>query len=191
MIAQTMGNSVVAMCLNQHSPLSGQYTRQRMTCDQWKSGHHGAVDDPPNCGEESRAAYAAEEGISAMNEATAETVQISENDGWEWAIVEVYGHRKHCGRIREEERFGTKMLRVDVPTYTPEPTLFDAADRKLVPPKIEWVTHYYGGQAIFSLTPTDEASVMRANKPYERPSRFRLPAPYEEPDDDNEYEDDR
>ena len=33
-----------------------------------------------------------------------------EQDGFEWAIVEVLGHRKHAGRVREEERFGAKML---------------------------------------------------------------------------------
>ena len=31
-----------------------------------------------------------------------------EQDGFEWAIVEVLGHRKHAGRVREEERFGQK-----------------------------------------------------------------------------------
>ena len=40
-----------------------------------------------------------------------------EQDGFEWAIVEVLGHRKHAGRVREEERFGAKMLRIDVPVH--------------------------------------------------------------------------
>ena len=72
-----------------------------------------------------------------MNDTVETTIApAAENDGWEWAIVEIMGHRKHAGRIREEERFGAKMLRVDVPTPTPEPTLFDAAEGKKAPPAI-------------------------------------------------------
>ena len=45
-----------------------------------------------------------------------QTTQMPEdNDGWEWAIVEIFGHRRHAGRTREEERFGAKMLRIDIP----------------------------------------------------------------------------
>ena len=43
------------------------------------------------------------------------TPAAPEPDGWEWAIVEVFGHRRHAGRTREEERFGAKLLRVDIP----------------------------------------------------------------------------
>lgn len=98
----------------------------------------------------------------------------AEPDGWEWAVVEVFGHRRHVGRIREEERFGAKLMRIDVPTKGD--------------PAGPWVTHFYGGASIFSLTMTDEASAMRANKPYEPPARAALPAPqerrYAEDDDD-------
>src|SRR5262245_27077873 len=88
---------------------------------------------------------------------------------WEWAIVEIFGHRKHAGRTREEERFGAKMLRVDVPV-------------KGDPEANGWESHFYGGSSIFSYTLTDEASVMRLNKPYEPASTYRLPAPHDEPD---------
>lgn len=84
-----------------------------------------------------------------------------EPDGWEWAIVEVFGHRRHAGRAREEERFGAKMLRIDVPTNGD--------------PSQGWVTIFYGGSSIFSYSLTDEATVMRTNKPYERPALTRLP----------------
>lgn len=30
-----------------------------------------------------------------------------------YAVVEIFGHRRHVGRILEVERFGIKMLRVD------------------------------------------------------------------------------
>lgn len=58
----------------------------------------------------------------------------------EWARVEIFGHRQHVGRIAEVERFGAKMLRIDVPTH--DPAVF--------------ATHFYGGSSIFSITPTTE-----------------------------------
>lgn len=91
-------------------------------------------------------------------------IDAAVDDGWEWAIVEVFGHRRHAGRIREEERFGAKMLRIDVPN-------------KGAPAEHGWTTHWYGGASIFSLTLTDEASALRSNKPYESPSRYALPEP--------------
>lgn len=91
---------------------------------------------------------------------------------WEWAMVEIFGHRQHAGRCREEERFGAKMLRVDVPI-------------KGDPIANGWETHWYGGSSIFSYTLTDEDSAMRANKPYQ-PATYRLPAPQ---DDEHEFED--
>lgn len=96
----------------------------------------------------------------------------AEENGWEWAMVEIFGHRSHAGRVREEERFGAKLLRIDVPI-------------KGDPAANGWETHWYGGSSIFSFTLTDEDSVMRANKPYESPARYRLPAPDDEPGDDD------
>lgn len=102
---------------------------------------------------------------------------MSESDGFEWAIVEIFGHRRHAGRIREEERFGAKMLRVEVP--------LDGDPEK------RWATHWYGGAAIFSLTPTDEATALRMNRPY-APGRLLLEEPENEEDDtlDDYAEDD-
>lgn len=99
------------------------------------------------------------------------------DDGWEFAIVEIFGHRRHVGRVREEERFGTKMLRVDVPV-------------KGEPETHGWKTHYYGGASIFSFSLTDEESVYRANRPPEPPSRYSLPPPSRR-DDLEESEPDR
>lgn len=72
-----------------------------------------------------------------------------------------------------------KMLRIDVPKVV----TFERADPggpavRLDPPRIEWITHYYGGASIFSFTLTDEATVMAKNKPYERPSYLTF-SPYE------------
>lgn len=92
-------------------------------------------------------------------EAETATAAAPEADGWEWMIVEIFGHRRHAGRVREEERFGSKLLRIDVPN-------------KGAPAEHGWTTHYYGGASIFSATPTDEATVLRANKPYEPAGRY-------------------
>lgn len=97
-----------------------------------------------------------------------------------WACVEIFGHRRHYGRISEVEQFGTKMLRVDVPTA--ETGVFD--------------TFTYGGAAIFGITPITEESA-RAWAERDRPRPYtpnaRLPAPdplvHEDPDDDENNED--
>lgn len=102
----------------------------------------------------------------------AEAGQTPEDaDGWEWALVEIFGHRSHAGRAREEERFGAKMLRIDIPVNG------DAEANG-------WRTHYYGGSSIFSFTLTDEATVMRQNRPFAPPSRVALPAAVDELGDD-------
>jgi hypothetical protein len=58
-----------------------------------------------------------------------------------WALVEIFGHRSHYGRISEVEQFGTKMMRVDVPGDTPD----------------EFQTFFYGGASIFGIHPVTEA----------------------------------
>ncbi|MFA9263108.1 MAG: hypothetical protein ACEQSB_07265, partial [Undibacterium sp.] len=61
-----------------------------------------------------------------------------------WAILELLGHVKIAGRITEEERFGVKMGRIDIPT-----------------PADGFVTQYFGGGSVYRLTPTTE-TVARA-----------------------------
>jgi len=94
-----------------------------------------------------------EETLAAASEV------MSEDTGWEWAIVEIFGHRRHAGRTREEERFGAKMLRIDIPNEG------NAAEKG-------WTTHYYGGSSIFSFSLTDEATAVRMNKPYAAPAKL-------------------
>lgn len=115
------------------------------------------------------------------------TENSDDQPDFEWAIVEIMGHRKLFGRIREEERFGAKMLRIDIPKQTAPRTLFDAADEKPEDPAVTWVTQWYGGPSIFSMTLTDEATVMRANISQVAPGRY-LPPP---DDDDSDYDMDR
>jgi hypothetical protein len=59
-----------ALCLSEDGPLKGQYTTERMSCAAWKSGHHGAVDDPPDYGEQTRALYAAEDSTDRTDKTT-------------------------------------------------------------------------------------------------------------------------
>ncbi|AMS41225.1 hypothetical protein [Aminobacter aminovorans] len=102
-----------------------------------------------------------------------ETIEPIAEDDFEWAIVEIFGHRRHAGRIREEEKFGAKMLRIDVPTLV-APEAAEAG--KPIEFAVErWTSHWYGGSSIFSLTLTDEGSVMRVNRPYASASRYLAP----------------
>lgn len=71
-----------------------------------------------------------------------------------WALVEIFGHRRHYGRVTEVEKFGTKMLRVDVPLEK------DGA----------FATFLYGGGSVFGMTPMTEAAA-RKWAAYERPRR--------------------
>jgi hypothetical protein len=97
-------------------------------------------------------------------------------EGFDWAICELMGHVRHVGRTREEEKFGHKLCRVDVPKIE---------SGKIV----SWTTLWFGGASIYRFTLTDEATVIKANTPYESPGRYRsLPAPDDPADsiDDDE-----
>ena len=92
------------------------------------------------------------------------TESATVDDGWEWAIVEIFGHRRHVGRTREEERFGAKLLRIDIPVDG------DAAANG-------WKTIYYSGGSTFSFALCSEAAAIQANKPYAPPRRLTYSAP--------------
>ncbi|QNH34564.1 hypothetical protein [Aminobacter sp. MDW-2] len=94
----------------------------------------------------------------------------AEDDGFEWAMVEIFGHRCHAGRAREEERFGAKMLRIDVPAVE-----WKEIDGEFQRVATKWVSRFYGGASIFSFTLTDEETVLRANRPYSPPNRLLAP----------------
>ena len=63
MMAEVRGGVLRAMCLGD-GLFKMKYTAERQTCDAWKSGHFGAIDEPPDYGKETRAAYASEEASS-------------------------------------------------------------------------------------------------------------------------------
>lgn len=85
----------------------------------------------------------------------------SDDDGpfCAWAILELMGHRRLAGRVRDVELFGVRMCRLDVPSDPP-------------------VTQIYSPSAIYALTPSTEEicrAVARRNRP-EPVHRFELPA---------------
>ena len=69
----------------------------------------------------------------------------------EYAVIEVFGHRRLAGRVTEIEKFGTKLLRIDIP----EKGKFEHG----------FTTQMYVGASLFSVTPCDLATVERINKP--------------------------
>jgi len=62
MVAQSIdGGPVEVLCLAADSPYSGRYTTGIKSCPAWRPDRYGKVEDPPDYGELSRAAYEAEE----------------------------------------------------------------------------------------------------------------------------------
>jgi hypothetical protein len=62
MVAQSIGGAPVeALCLSADGPYKGKYVTGKQTCESWRSGHNGAVDEPPDYGETVRELYEAEE----------------------------------------------------------------------------------------------------------------------------------
>lgn len=116
--------------------------------------------------------------MDAEHSAPAE--QTAQTEALEYAVVEIMGHRRLAGRILEVERFGAKMLRIDVPTKG------DFANG--------FLSQFYSGAALFSVTHTDLDTVCRMNKPYEPPrlmsSQGARDAGFldDDPDDDEEEE---
>lgn len=90
-------------------------------------------------------------------------------EGEQFAFVELMGHRNHWGRISEQDQFGVKLMRVDVP-----------GDEGFDGP---FVTHFYGGSAIFSITPTTREEVERRNRSRPAPGGY-LPSPVGDGGDD-------
>ena len=79
-----------------------------------------------------------------------------------WAIVEIMGHRKFGAFVTEQDVAGARLLRCDIPATGDQPAY----------------SQFYGGAAIFCLTPTTEelarAVAVRATAPV---SIWELPQP--------------
>lgn len=80
-----------------------------------------------------------------------------------WAVVELMGHVKMAGRITEEEHFGTKLGRIDIPSSNGE----------------GYSTQWFSGGSIYRVTPVSE-EVARAFAAISRPEpihRWELALP--------------
>lgn len=77
-----------------------------------------------------------------MSEQQAEYKTLSDQrDGFgQWCILELMGHVKMAGYVTEEEHFGAKMGRIDVPGVGEETA----------------VTQYFSGSSVYRLTPVTE-----------------------------------
>lgn len=89
---------------------------------------------------------------------------MSETPFEHWCIVELMGHRKLAGKCTEENIAGANMLRIDI--YPG-----DATEPK--------VTQFYGGSAIYCITPTTEEVCRRMGESLQPApvSRYELLAP--------------
>src|ERR1700679_3051472 len=98
----------------------------------------------------------------------------------EFALVEIFGHRRHYGKISDVERFGARMIRIDVP-LGPKP---DPAEYEI------FETYFYGGAAIFSVSPlTEEACRKFAERYRPHTALPRLAASYRTEFEDDEPDD--
>lgn len=94
-----------------------------------------------------------------------------------WAVVELMGHVRIGGRLTEEEKFGAKLGRLDIPTEGDG-----------------FVTQYFGGGSVYRITLVDEAAARAVAKhaqpapvhAWELPKQLPAPIPHAEydPNDD-------
>lgn len=94
----------------------------------------------------------------------------AEFDGW--AIIELMGHRRLAGHVRDVTMFGGSFCRIDVPSEPP-------------------VTQYYGPTAIYCVTPTTEEIARRIGKACSPSpvSRYELGAGDDVQQPDESYDD--
>jgi hypothetical protein len=110
-------------------------------------------------------------------EESEEVAQEADAPADEYAVVELFGHVRRVGRVLEVEKFGTKMLRVDVPKNAKKSGKFEDG----------FVTMFYGGSAIYGFTPCDLATVERENNGIPVWDRLKYPRLREEDDLSHEF----
>ncbi|MDX6480980.1 MAG: hypothetical protein QOG85_1490 [Gaiellaceae bacterium] len=85
-----------------------------------------------------------------------------------WVILELMGHRRLGGYLREQEIAGQGFLRIDVPSRDGDAMV---------------ASQLYSPSAVYCITPTTEAlakAVAKATQP-EPVHRWELPAPADKP----------
>jgi len=96
-----------------------------------------------------------------------------------WSILELMGHRRLAGKLCEVAIAGAGMLRIDVPA-----------------PDGTWVTQFYGGSAVYCITPTTEEiarAVARGARPepvhrWELVAATQSPPPWSPDGDESDHE---
>jgi hypothetical protein len=79
-----------------------------------------------------------------------------------WVILELMGHRRLGGYVREQELAGAAFLRLDIPAVDGQPA----------------ATQFYGASAVYCITPTTEEVATlcgRRNRP-QPVHRWELPS---------------
>lgn len=119
-----------------------------------------------------------------------------------WCVLELLGHRRLAGRVTEEERFGVKLGRIDVPIAGTACKPCKGSGRVPDVPEVSnpdhivcnacdghgeigqgFTTVYFGGSSVYALTPTTEEAaraVARRNQP-EPVHQWELPKPEVKP----------
>lgn len=103
---------------------------------------------------------------------------MSENSDIGWAVLDQYGHKRAGGYVTEEDRFGGRIGRIDIPM----------ADGTTM-------TQFFGANSIYNLTPVSEeiARAVAAHSQPEPVHRYELPralVPATEPPQGDLYGDD-
>lgn len=107
---------------------------------------------------------------------------MSEAAKEQWGIVSLMGHKTYAGKISEEEKFGAKMGRVDVPGFEvcvdcggyghgadrangPDPDGAGHCEACEGKGRVAiFTTVWFGGQSVYSLSYTDEETAREAAK---------------------------
>lgn len=92
-----------------------------------------------------------------------------------WALVEQMGFRQTVGKVCEVEQYGTKMLRLDIPTpeYVPQGEFPEPWTPEA------FTTRFLSGQSIYQVTPLSEAVALGMVKDQRdvrpvRPTDYRI-----------------
>ena len=101
------------------------------------------------------------------------------NDETVWAVVELMGHVKLAGKLTEEEKFGTKLGRIDIPQED------------------GFITQFFGGGTVYRITIVTEAVARAVNRqtspapisPWDFPKQIAHTPTYHDQDDEGDGED--
>ncbi len=110
------------------------YAKLAQAADNWRQRYEAATADLTACRQERLELRIANTKDKKMT--TQKTFEA-------WCIVELFGHQKLAGRVTEASIGGCSLLRVDVPAVGDQSAY----------------TRYFGPNAIYSITPVEEAIV--------------------------------